>query len=35
MLPREYLRENAQRLVSEMPERFGETGLEEYARLDR
>jgi seryl-tRNA synthetase len=34
MLPREYLRENAQRLLSEMPERFGGTGLEEYAALD-
>ena len=34
MLPREFLRENAERLLSEMPERFGGTGLEEYARLD-
>jgi seryl-tRNA synthetase len=34
MLPREYLRENAERLLSEMPERFGGTGLEEYAALD-
>jgi seryl-tRNA synthetase len=35
MLPREYLRENADRLVSEMPERFGDAGLETYAQLDR
>jgi len=35
MLPREFLRENAERLLSEMPERFGGTGLEEYASLDR
>jgi seryl-tRNA synthetase len=35
MLPREYLRENAQRLASEMPERFGGTGLEEFVALDR
>lgn len=35
MLPREFLRENAERLASEMPERFGGCGLEEYAALDR
>jgi seryl-tRNA synthetase len=35
MLPREYLRENADRLVSEMPERFGDAGLETYVQLDR
>ena len=35
MLPREFLRENAQRLLEEMPERFGGTGLEEYTALDR
>jgi seryl-tRNA synthetase len=35
MLPREYLRENAGRLVSEMPERFGGAGLETYPELDR
>ena len=35
MLPREYLRENAERLVSEMPERFGDAGLQEYTELDR
>lgn len=35
MLPREFLRENAERLLEEMPERFGGTGLEEYAALDR
>ena len=32
MLPREYLRENAERLLAEMPERFGDAGLDEYAR---
>ncbi len=35
MLPREYLRENAARLLSEMPERFGGSGLEAYTELDR
>ena len=35
MLPREFLRENAERLLSEMPERYAGTGLEDYARLDR
>jgi seryl-tRNA synthetase len=35
MLPREYLRENAERLLAEMPERFGKAGLETYAELDR
>ena len=35
MLPREYLRENAQRLLGEMPERFGNAGLETYVELDR
>ena len=35
MLPREFLRENAQRLLEEMPERYGGSGLEEYAALDR
>lgn len=35
MLPREYLRENAERLVSEMPERFANTGLEGYPELER
>ncbi len=35
MLPREYLREHADRLLSEMPERFGNTGLETYTQLDR
>ncbi len=35
MLPREYLRENAARLTAEMPERFGEAGLEAYTELDR
>jgi seryl-tRNA synthetase len=35
MLPREFLRENSERLLSEMPERFGGVGLEEFAALDR
>ena len=35
MLPREYLRENAARLVAEMPERFGGAGLESYPELER
>ena len=35
MLPREYLRENAARLVAEMPERFAGIGLETYTELDR
>jgi len=34
MLPREFLRENAARLLREMPERFGGSGLESYADLD-
>ncbi len=35
MLPREFLRENAERLAREMPERFGGAGLEEYVALER
>ncbi|HEY3203757.1 MAG TPA: serine--tRNA ligase [Thermoanaerobaculia bacterium] len=35
MLPREYLRENAERLLREMPERFATAGLESYTQLDR
>ena len=35
MLSRDYLRANAERLLREMPERFGGTGLEAYAQLDR
>jgi seryl-tRNA synthetase len=35
MLPREFLRENAERLARDMPERFGGCGLEEYVSLDR
>ncbi len=35
MLPRDFLRENAARLLAEMPERFADTGLEDYVRLDR
>ncbi|MET0620411.1 MAG: serine--tRNA ligase [Thermoanaerobaculia bacterium] len=34
MLPREFLRENAARLLREMPERFGGSGLETYSELD-
>ena len=34
MLPREFLRENAARLLPEMPERFGGSGLETYPELD-
>ena len=34
MLPREFLRENAERLLREAPERFGGAGLEQYAALD-
>jgi seryl-tRNA synthetase len=34
MLPREFLRENAARLLQEMPERFSGAGLETYAELD-
>jgi seryl-tRNA synthetase len=35
MLPREFLRENAERLLAEMPERFGGSGLERFVELDR
>ncbi len=35
MLPRDFLRENAARLVEEMPERFAGAGLERFAELDR
>ncbi len=34
MLPREFLRENAARLLRELPERFGGAGLETYTELD-
>jgi seryl-tRNA synthetase len=34
MLPREFLRENAARLLQEMPERFAGAGLETYPELD-
>jgi seryl-tRNA synthetase len=34
MLPREFLRENAARLLQEMPERFAGSGLETYPELD-
>src|SRR6476659_2354346 len=35
MLPREFLRENAERLAREMPERFAGSGIERFAELDR
>ena len=34
MLPREYLRENAERLLPEMPERFANSGLDRFVALD-
>lgn len=34
MLPREFLRENAERLLSTMPERFANSGIERFAELD-
>ncbi len=34
MLPREFLRENAARLLQELPERYAKTGLETYPELD-
>ena len=34
MLPREFLRENAARLLEQMPERFAGAGLETYTELD-
>src|SRR5262249_24918481 len=35
MLPREFLRTNAERLLAEFPERFGGSGLERFVELDR
>lgn len=35
MLPREFLRENAGRLLAEMPERYGGSGIEGFEALDR
>ncbi len=35
MLPREFLRQNAERLLAEMPERFSGTGIEQFVELDR
>src|ERR1700687_4747848 len=35
MLPREFLRENASRLLQDMPERFAGSGIERFAELDR
>jgi seryl-tRNA synthetase len=34
MLPREFLRENAERLLSEFPERFAGSGLDRFVALD-
>ncbi len=35
MLPREFLRENAARLLEELPERYAGSGVERFAELDR
>ena len=35
MLSREFLRENAARLLAEMPERFAGSGIEQFGQLDR
>ncbi len=35
MLPREFLRENAARLLAELPERYAGSGLERFVELDR
>jgi seryl-tRNA synthetase len=35
MLPREFLRQNAERLLAEMPERFSGSGIEQFVELDR
>jgi len=35
MLPREFLRENAQRLLAEYPERYSGSGLDRFVDLDR
>ena len=35
MLPRDFLRENAQRLLAEYPERYEGSGLERFVELDR
>ena len=35
MLPREFLRENASRLLQDMPERFAGSGVERFGELDR
>src|SRR5512141_388859 len=35
MLPREFLREHAERLLREFPERYAASGLERFAELDR
>jgi seryl-tRNA synthetase len=35
MLPREFLRENAERLLAEYPERYSGSGLERFGELDR
>src|SRR5512143_1557278 len=35
MLPREFLRDHAERLLREFPERYAGSGLERFAELDR
>jgi seryl-tRNA synthetase len=35
MLPRDFLRENAERLLAEFPERYSGSGLERFVELDR
>jgi len=35
MLPRDFLRENAERLLAEFPERYAGSGLERFVELDR
>jgi seryl-tRNA synthetase len=35
MLPREFLRENAERLLAEFPERYSGSGLDKFVELDR
>jgi seryl-tRNA synthetase len=35
MLPREFLRENAERLLSELPERYAGSGLDRFLEVDR
>src|ERR1700731_4462607 len=35
MLPREFLRENAERLLAEFPERYSGSGLDRFVEVDR